>query len=197
MVSRMVAFCDRSHDDGDRIAVGTETFTLNGKTIELDLCEDHTVDFKEFLEAQQVWADAGRTVGGPKRTRSTSPVDPAAGAEAPAGAPRLDRDRMEGDARAWARTHGWPDLQDRGRLPEAARVAFRRAQADDAHRRWDEHAGDDDTEETPVAPSVPVGAPAARIPTTPLSAATALVGRLGDIRTSVPSADHQESRSHG
>lgn len=148
MVSRVVAFCDRPHEDGDRISVTTEVLIHDGVRREIDLCEDCVGDFKAFLVQQEEWGQLGREVE-VKRSRRRSPSTQAGAApgdpanRAALGAPSMrshSANTENAEIRAWAAEQGM-DIGVRGRISNTLRERFRQEKGDLAHRRWDNAAG--------------------------------------------------------
>jgi hypothetical protein len=88
----------------------TVSFGLDGKTYEIDLTTANADKLREILEP---YAEAARKISG-RRGK------PAAGKRTEVGADSAT-------IRAWARSNGWPDLKNRGRVPAEARDAFEKA----------------------------------------------------------------------
>lgn len=86
----------------------------DGYNYELDLCAPHADDFHATLQAMAGRASERSRVG--RRSRrgasSGSQVEPGAG-----GRSTSDRERL-GAIREWARNNGYPDLGNRGRIPQ-------------------------------------------------------------------------------
>lgn len=92
----------------------TETLALNECVVELDLSTANASHLRRVLAP---YLEAGRPV---VRAKASTPRDRTA------RSPRAER-TSQGDntrLRTWARANGWPDLPDRGRIPDAARNAF-------------------------------------------------------------------------
>jgi hypothetical protein len=86
----------------------TVLFALDGKSYEIDLNDDHTADLRGALAP---FVGAARKVSGGRmpsvrRIGSTGPT------------------RDLGAVRTWARVNGWPDLGERGRVPDEILKAF-------------------------------------------------------------------------
>src|SRR6476619_7279297 len=100
-------------DDLDAKTAADETvaFTLDGVAYEIELS---TKNAKELRAALQPWIDAGRRVGGRRRSSMV-------------GASRRATEPRESAAiRVWARTHGY-QVARRGRIPADVVDAFRAA----------------------------------------------------------------------
>lgn len=87
----------------------TVTFGLDGKTYEIDLGTDNADKLREILAP---YADAGRKISGRRK---------------PATGQRTEIGSDSATIRAWARSNGWPDLANRGRVPANVRDAFEKA----------------------------------------------------------------------
>ncbi|MFD6934704.1 Lsr2 family protein [Streptomyces goshikiensis] len=88
----------------------TVAFALDGKTYEIDLSAENAAKLRGIFTPYQ---GAGRKVSGKTGARS---------------APK--RTQVPADAatmRAWAKSNGWPDLKNRGRVPADARAAYEKA----------------------------------------------------------------------
>jgi hypothetical protein len=88
----------------------TVTFGVDGKSYEIDLSTANADKLREILEP---YAEAGRKISGGRRK-------PAAGKRTEVGADSAT-------IRAWARSNGWPDLKNRGRVPAEVVDAFEKA----------------------------------------------------------------------
>jgi hypothetical protein len=100
-------------DDLDDKTAADETvaFTLDGVAYEIDLS---TKNAKKLRAALQPWSDAGRRVGGRRRSSIV-------------GASRTSTEPRESAAiRVWARNHGY-QVARRGRIPADVVDAFRAA----------------------------------------------------------------------
>lgn len=86
----------------------TVLFALDGKSYEIDLNDDHTAELRAALAP---FVGAARKVTGGRM----APVR-RIGSAGPA--------RDLGAVRAWARGNGWPDLGDRGRVPDEILKAY-------------------------------------------------------------------------
>jgi hypothetical protein len=87
----------------------TVTFGLDGKTYEIDLATGNADKLREVLEP---YTEAGRKISGRRK---------------PAAAQRTEVGSDSATIRAWARSNGWPDLANRGRVPGDVRDAFEKA----------------------------------------------------------------------
>lgn len=116
----------------------------DGNVYEIDLGKENADDYDEFRAKYQ---DKARLVGLMGKIHPPVPTTPAkgksgsgakastrrAGTSTPAksgdgngSGPRLDRAESQ-KMREWARTHGWPDLKDRGRMPHEVPAKYREA----------------------------------------------------------------------
>jgi hypothetical protein len=95
--------------DGKTAAEETVAFTLDGVAYEIDLS---TTNAKKLRAALQPWIEAGRRVGGRRRSSivATSRTEP----------------RESAAIRVWAHTHGY-QVARRGRIPADVVDAFRAA----------------------------------------------------------------------
>ena len=128
MASRTTTEVTVTDDLDPTITVGvkTVTFAVNGQRHEIDLCEDNA---RVFLAVLAPYIAAGRkpslaeilAVGAGRKAPTVS---------RPAGrrvtTVRLNREDHAANmaTRNWARSHGWPDLGDRGRIPIGVQSAF-------------------------------------------------------------------------
>ena len=97
--------------DGTTAVDETVAFTLDGVAYEIDLS---TKNAKKLRAALQPWIEAGRRVGGRRRSSIVA-------------ASRTATEPRESAAiRVWARTHGYP-VARRGRIPADVVDAFRAA----------------------------------------------------------------------
>ena len=97
--------------DGKTAADETVAFTLDGGAYEIDLS---TKNAKKLRAALQPWIEAGRRVGGRRRSSIV-------------GASRTATEPRESAAiRVWARNHGY-QVARRGRIPADVVDAFRAA----------------------------------------------------------------------
>ena len=119
--------CDRCKAEKGENVDGAETVTfgVDGYDYSLDLCKEHSEDFNNTLQGLIGWAsDRSRSGGGRRARRAASGDDGGASAGA-ASSPRssADRERLKA-IRDWARENGYPNLGDRGRVPQAIVAAY-------------------------------------------------------------------------
>jgi hypothetical protein len=82
----------------------TVSFAIDGQAYNIDLTKKNADAFRGlFQDYIAVAAKVGRRNGKSARRSSSSSTS---------------------DVRAWARSNGWPNLGDRGRIPSAAQAAF-------------------------------------------------------------------------
>lgn len=102
-------------DINGKRAAHTVPFGLDGVEYEIDLSEENRA---RLLEALEEFIPYARRIGGRKRTALS------------VNGNGVKRDKAQiGAVRDWARQNGWPDLGDRGRIPNDAQAAF-----DEAHK---------------------------------------------------------------
>lgn len=110
-----VLTCDRckaetgeDHDANESVGFGYE-----GYRYALDLCGPHAEDFHNTVQGMMSWS----TERSPLRSRRARAV--AVDGQQPEGPRRTSADREHLRAvREWARQNGYPDLSDRGRIPQ-------------------------------------------------------------------------------
>jgi Lsr2 len=106
---QVLLVCD-VHDDDTTPGTETISFSLDGTSYEIDVCDEHA---EELRDAVAPYVGAGRRIGGARSRRSAAAPSrvvarPAAGS---------DRQRA-GDIRAWAKAAGL-NVNERGRIPAA------------------------------------------------------------------------------
>ncbi|MCZ0981794.1 Lsr2 family protein [Streptomyces diastatochromogenes] len=89
----------------------TVAFGLDGKPYEIDLTAANAAKLRGILEP---YTEAGRKTSGRPKSATAKRTKVAANS---------------GTIRAWARSNGWPDLGNRGRVPAVVRDAFEKAHA--------------------------------------------------------------------
>lgn len=90
-------------DGGD--ADETVSFALDGTSYEIDLASANAARLREALAP---YVGHARKVGGGRR----------------AGAKKSGASGGTREVREWARSNGWPDLGDRGRVPADVQTAY-------------------------------------------------------------------------
>ena len=122
--------CDRCAAEKNETVEGTESvgFAFDGYQYNLDLCKDHAVDFHNTVQELIGWSSDRARVGEGRRARRQPSSEGAGVAEQPKAATRstADRERLKA-IREWARQNGYPDLGDRGRIPQAIVEAYEAA----------------------------------------------------------------------
>lgn len=106
---QVLLVCD-VHDDDTTPGTETISFSLDGTSYEIDVCDDHA---EELRDAVAPYVGAGRRIGGARAGRRSS--TPSRAAARPAAT--SDRQRA-GDIRAWAKSQGL-NVNERGRIPAA------------------------------------------------------------------------------
>jgi hypothetical protein len=104
---QVLLVCD-VHDDDTTPGTETISFSLDGTSYEIDVCDDHA---EELRDAVAPYVGAGRRVGGARGGRRAA--TPSRGSGRASGG--SDRQRA-GDIRAWARAQGL-NVNERGRIP--------------------------------------------------------------------------------
>jgi hypothetical protein len=103
---QVLLVCD-VHDDDTTPGTETITFSLDGSSYEIDVCDDHAA---ELRDAVAPFVGAGRRVGGGRGRRAAAP-------RATTARPAATSDRQRaGDIRAWAKDQGL-NVNERGRIP--------------------------------------------------------------------------------
>ena len=125
-ITQVVVTCDL--EDGEVTASDSISFTYNGKTYTLDLCQKHTEEVKNTLEA---YAHAGHSAARGPRGRRRATAGGRARSTRPAAAARGE---SQAEIRQWARAQGYA-VGDRGRIPGEVRAAYEAAQAKGGRRR--------------------------------------------------------------
>ena len=105
---QVLLVCD-VHDDDATPGTETISFSLDGTSYEIDVCDDHGAELRDSVAP---FIGAGRRVGGSRQGRRSSA---ASGRAAARPAAVSDRQRA-GDIRAWARSQGL-SVNERGRIP--------------------------------------------------------------------------------
>lgn len=119
----IVLTCDL-HESDQVGAAQTVTFGFAGRTWEVDLCPSHLDEFESFMVRLSGSArETGRQRAGAIRATGS---DQQRRRRAPAASDVLSKDERE-RCRAWARSHGFPDLGERGRIPTAVVEAWEAA----------------------------------------------------------------------
>jgi hypothetical protein len=119
--------CDRCKAEKGENVEGSETVTFgfDGYDYSLDLCQEHAADFHNTVQGLIGWSSDRSRSGSGRRPRRSSGVEETSGAGGATQAPRssADRERLKA-IRDWARQNGYPELGDRGRIPQAIVAAY-------------------------------------------------------------------------
>jgi hypothetical protein len=122
--------CDRCKAEKGENVDGAQTvsFGYDGYDYSLDLCQQHSDDFHNTVQSLISWSSDRTRSGAGRRARRGGGAEEAGGGAAAASAPRstADRERLKA-IREWARSNGYPDLGDRGRIPQAIVSAYEAA----------------------------------------------------------------------
>lgn len=106
----------------------TAHFTFEGVEYEIDLCNDN---YQDFLETFNVYAEAGRKIGGKlKPSKAKAVYVTESGAEIDASSAWLKAKERKAELikiREWARNEGHY-VPDKGQVPKAVEAAY-----------WEEH----------------------------------------------------------
>lgn len=119
--------CDRCKaEKGENVdGAQTVTFGFDGYDYSLDLCSEHSDDFHNTVQRFISWSSDRTRSGTPRRSRRATGDESGTAGNGTAAAPRssADRERLK-SIREWARGNGFPDLGDRGRIPQAIVAAY-------------------------------------------------------------------------
>lgn len=119
--------CDRCKAEKGENVDGAETVTFgyDGYDYSLDLCKPHTDDFHNTVQGLIGWSSDRTRSGSGRRARRGASAEDGSGGNPASPAPRssADRERLKA-IREWARSNGYPDLGDRGRIPQAIVAAY-------------------------------------------------------------------------
>ena len=122
--------CDRCKAEKGENVDGSQTVTFGyeGYDYSLDLCQQHSEDFHNTVQGFISWSSDRTRSGAGRRARRGGAGDEGGGGTAAPSAPRstADRERLKA-IREWARSNGYPDLADRGRIPQAIVSAYESA----------------------------------------------------------------------
>ncbi|HEV2070799.1 MAG TPA: histone-like nucleoid-structuring protein Lsr2 [Acidimicrobiales bacterium] len=111
-----VLTCDQCQAEAGEEVEAEESVALayDGYNYELDLCAPHAQNFHDTLQTLAGWASERSRMG--RRSRRTA--SSASQAESGSGGRTTgDRERLRA-IREWARENGYPDLGNRGRIPQ-------------------------------------------------------------------------------
>ena len=113
---RVIVTCDLHEDEAE--GVETVKFGFDGYDYELDVCDEHGEQVQYQL--QELISHARRAGGARRGRRSQTSGARAERSSQPEPESRAgsDRERLK-NIREWARSHGYPDLSSRGRIPRA------------------------------------------------------------------------------
>lgn len=111
-----VLTCDqcKAETGEDVDAEESVALTYDGYNYELDLCAPHAENFHATLQTMAGWASERSRMGRRSR-RAASSASPAE--SGPGGRATGDRERFRA-VREWARENGYPELGNRGRIPQ-------------------------------------------------------------------------------
>ena len=107
--------CDqcRAETGEDIEANESVAFDYDGYRYTLDLCRPHAEGFHATVETMIGWSSERTRTGAGRRSRRSTPS--AASKAEPS--PTSDRERLRA-IREWARDNGYPELGNRGRIPQ-------------------------------------------------------------------------------
>ena len=112
MAQRTLVLLTCDVHDGDAEAVETVEFTVEGRSYECDLCEDHLA---EFRESTGIWSSHARPIGR-TRTRRAQRADASGPVSSGQGRSGTASNRPStAEVREWARSQGI-EIGDRGRI---------------------------------------------------------------------------------
>ena len=118
--------CDRCKAEKGEHVEGAETVTFgfDGYDYSLDLCKEHGEDFHNTVQGLISWSSDRARSGNARRARRGGAAEDSGGnGAAPSPRSSADRERLKA-IREWARQNGYPDLGDRGRIPQAIVSAY-------------------------------------------------------------------------
>ena len=123
--------CDRCKAENGENVEGSQTVTFgyDGYDYSLDLCQEHSDDFHNTVQRLISWSSDRTRSGAARRSRRGGAADDGGGGgngATPAARSTADRERLKA-IREWARSNGYPDLGDRGRIPQAIVSAYEAA----------------------------------------------------------------------
>ena len=107
--------CDQCRaETGDDVEANESVgFAYDGYSYALDLCPPHAESFHATVQTMIEWSSERTRAGTGRRSRRTTP---SAASKAELG-PTSDRERLRA-IREWARDNGYPELGNRGRIPQ-------------------------------------------------------------------------------
>lgn len=120
--------CDRCQAEKGAHVDGAQTvaFGYDGYDYSLDLCQEHADDFHDTVQRLISWSSDRTRSGAGRRARRSAGEEGGGNGTAPASRSTADRERLKA-IREWARSNGFPDLGDRGRIPQAIVSAYEAA----------------------------------------------------------------------
>lgn len=120
-----VLTCDQCKAEAGEDVDAEESVALayDGYNYELDLCAPHAENFHTTLQTMAGWASERSRTG----RRSRRPASGASQAESGSGGRTTgDRERLRA-IREWARENGYPELGNRGRIPQHVMAEYEAA----------------------------------------------------------------------
>ena len=111
--------CDQCRvETGENVeAEESVSFDYDGYSYALDLCAAHAESFHNTVQTMIGLSSERSRIGGVRRSRRTAPSSASQPEAGPARRSAGDRERL-GAIREWARSNGYPDLGNRGRIPQ-------------------------------------------------------------------------------
>ncbi len=92
-------------------------FGYDGYSYALDLCAPHAENFHNTVQAMIGWSSDRSRIGSGRRSRRATPSVASQPEPGPAPRTTADRERLRA-VREWARNNGYPELGNRGRIPQ-------------------------------------------------------------------------------
>ncbi len=122
--------CDqcRAETGEDVEAEESVAFGYDGYSYALDLCAPHAENFQNTVQAMIGWSSDRSRIGAERRPRRATPSGASQPEPGPVRRTTGDRERM-GAIREWARNNGYPELGNRGRIPQNILAEYEAAHA--------------------------------------------------------------------
>ncbi len=104
------------------------SFGYNGYLYALDLCAPHAENFHTTVQTMIGWSSERSQTSSGRRSRRATPSGASQPEPGPTQRRTADRGRL-GAIREWARNNGYPDLGNRGRIPQHIVAEYEAAQS--------------------------------------------------------------------
>ncbi len=121
--------CDqcRAETSEDVEAEESVSFGYDGYSYALDLCGPHGESFHNTVQAMIGWSSDRSRIGTRRRSSHATPSSAPQPEPGPTRRTKGDRERL-GAIREWARNNGYPQLGNRGRIPQNVMAEYEAAQ---------------------------------------------------------------------